>query len=212
MMFPVAISVGTHDRILKLPYIWYGPELPWIRFRGRPLSEWTALLVALPIMWPTLDAVIWLASVSHLMGRTFEGVGWAVVHIGGTWLASSALAGLFYRRLINTDRDGAWIAQTAWFEIHRVAYAYGPIDRGAVYATAPLWLLLAWALTTTNLPFPVDLVVAAALTWPVGCWTASKFQSPLRAMRLANERALRRGPTATVHLTGRTDLEAAEAA
>jgi hypothetical protein len=210
-MFPVAISVGTYDRLLKLPYTWYGPELPWIRFRGRPLPEWAVLVTALPILWPILDVTI---AVGSLTGwPAFRGAGWAIVHIAGTWLAASGIAGWVYRNLINTDRDAGWLAQTIWSETKRAAYAYGPLDTAAVYASAPLFAVVTWALTTTDWPLPLDLVLAAAATWPFGCWAISAFQPPERAERLAGERALRRGSAATIHMTGRpADVEAAEAA
>lgn len=211
-MFPVAISIGTYDRLLKLPYTWYGPEMPWIRFRGRPLPEWAVLVCALPVLWPILDVAILVAQATHLTDRTFDGAGWGVSHIAGTWFLSSALAGWCYRHLINTDRDAGWLVQTIWSETVRVATTYGPLDKAAVYVTAPLWALAAWAFTTTNLPLPVDLVAAAACTWPFGCWAVSAWQPAERAERLAVARALRRGPSASVTLTGRTHVEAAEAA
>lgn len=209
MMLPVAISVGTYDRLLKLPYTWYGPEMPYVRFRGRPLPEWAVLVVALPALWPVLDVVIMVGAATHLAGNAFTGVGWGIAHIAGTWIAASSLAGWCYRHLINADRDAGWIVQTIWSETTRVVSAYGPLDMVAVYATAPLWLLAAWALTTTNLPLPVDLALATAVTWPFGCWIVAAFQPAARAERLATARALRRGPTATLILTGSTDAEAA---
>lgn len=208
-MFPVAISVGTLDRLLKLPYMYYGPELPGVRFRGRPLPEWAVLAAALPLLWPLIDMAIMGASASHLTDRAFDGVGWAVAHMIGTWVSSSAIAGWCYRTLINTDRDAGWIVQTVWSETRRVAYAYGPLDKWAVYATGPLCVLALWALTTTDLPFPVDVAVAVTVTWPFGCWTVSAFQPAERAERFAIARALRRGPDATLALSGRTDVEAA---
>lgn len=208
-MFPVAISVGTYDRLLKLPYIYYGPELPGIRFRGRPLAEWTVLVIALPILWPLTDLAIWIVDASHFAGRSFEGVLWAVAHIGATWIAASAIAGYFYRNLINTDRDIGWILQTARNETLRVAAAYGPLDPLTLAAGAPIAAAATWAASTTNLPLPVDLAVAAALGWPAGCALVAAVQAPARAQRLATERALRRGPTATLTLTGSPDAEAA---
>jgi hypothetical protein len=207
-MLPVAVSFGTYDRLLKLPYTWYGPELPWVRFRGRPLPEWAVLVVALPVLWPVIDTAIMVAASTHLTDRMFDGVGWGVAHIAATWFVASWVAGLCYRHLINTDRDAGWIVHTVWSETVRVVAAYGPLDMWAVAATGPLWALATWALATTDLPLPVDLVAAGLATWPFGCWAVAAFQPAARAESFAVARGLRRGPNATVTLSGRNHAQA----
>jgi hypothetical protein len=200
MSLPVAISIGTYDRILSLPYVYHGPviDLPFfpvqLRFRGRPLHEWTMLAAALPVLWILTDLVFGVLAVFRL--QLLAGLAYGIVHVAVTWVAASYLASYGYRKFISTDESFAYLAATAWTEAKRIGWARGPIDWWVAAAGFPLWFLVEWALSTAIHVNELFLMgAAAAIVRPVVLRLVHAFEPPERARRRAIDRAHRRAAT-----------------
>lgn len=217
MAFPVAVSIGTYDRILSLPYMYYGPVidlpfLPWkVQFRGRPLHEWLALILLVPVAWAVLDVGLAVVAVTPA-SPTLQGIDWAIVHIAGTWTAASWLAGIGYRRFINHDETFMYLATTAWTEAVRVAWARGPIDRVVAVISAALWLLITQALAVTPLPWLVAWPAAFAAARALALWVVHTFETPVRARDRALKRAHRRAHNTLIAVNGEPRVEVTAAA
>jgi hypothetical protein len=203
MGIPVAISIGTYDRILSLPYIYHGPviDLPFfpiqLRFRGRPLHEWTMLLALLPVLWILTDLALGVLAVLQL--KSLTGITYGIVHAAVTWVAASYLASFGYRKFISTDESFVFLALTAWTEAKRIGWARGPLDWWVLAAGIPLWFLVEWALSTAiHINELLLMVAATAIVRPVVLRLVHAFEPPERARRRAIDRAHRRAATITV--------------
>lgn len=203
MSLPVAISIGTYDRILSLPYIYHGPviDLPFfpvqLRFRGRPLHEWAMMFILLPVFWVATDLVFNALTVFRLEALT--GLAYGMAHVAATWMAASYLASYGYRKLISTDESFAYLATTAWTEARRIGWARGPIDWWVLLGGVPLWFLVEWALSTAiHVNELLLMAVAAFIVRPVAIRCVHAFEPPARARRRSIDRAHRRATTITV--------------
>jgi hypothetical protein len=211
--FPFAITIGTYDRILSLPYVYHGPviDLPFLpfklQFRGRPLHEWAILSLLVPLFWVVFDLILGVPAALGL--ASLQGLGYGMAHIGITWITGSYLAGLAYRKLINSDESFAYFAVTAFTEARRIAWARGPIDWWVAIGGSVAWFFVEWALSTAiHINELVLMAIAAALVRPVALRLVHAFEPPDRARKRTLARAHRRG--ATIAATG--DHRALEAA
>lgn len=215
MSLPVAISIGTYDRILSLPYIYHGPviDLPFLpiqlQFRGRPLHEWAMLTVIFPVLWLATDIVLGVLAAFRV--EAVSGVAYAMAHVVIAWCASSYLASLGYRKLITTDESLAYLATTAWTEARRVGWARGPIDWAVTGIGIPSWYFVEWALSAAIHINEIVLMVAAiAIVRPVALRLVHAFEPPTRARQRALDRAHRRAAPVTVAAHGELCVQVAE--
>ena len=201
---------GTHDDVLKRPYIYHGPyiDVAWLpftlRFRGRPLDEWKLLFIGYVPMWFAADLpLIPFRWATAQLGATPPVVSlFAVVaHVVAAWWAASTAATHLYRRLVDTDRSMAYLRTTFTREDRRVVWARGPYNPRVFAAAAVLWFPVTWALGALPVPQFVVWLVAARLVRPVSRSLVAAFEDPERVRRREIERA-RRQPSIALRVTG----------
>lgn len=192
-------TLETHDRVLSYEYRYRGPRmdvpfLPWvIRFRDRTLPEWVLLGLLAPFVWPFIDLVMSLVSVTPMAKGAFDGPVWALVHVFVAWYVASWASSGLCKVMIDADRSAGYLLNAALTEAMRWLRSRGPYDPAVFFGGIIPWIAFN-RLFVATLPLPRVFTMLAAVF--AARWLTRRvrnaIESPTRTRRRVLEQAKRR--------------------